>query len=907
MSLRLRLILTFSVCLLLTCISTAFIVYSLTRNAAAEAFHTLAVSQLERVEERIKTFIEPGTMSVRYLAKVDLVRNSRGELTSYLDTTETTTLYYINHPQYERRVYDEFIRVHNSNDNFGLVFMANNDGQYAQAPEGHIKSPNYDPRLRSWYIEAMADENEITVTSPYLTTGGGMVCSIMAKTYDSAGNPLGLLGIDYSLQSLTEDLENRQILKTGYLVLFDAGGNIIFDKNHPEYTSLSADEYPDLRKQMAANPDSTFYGTGNSGTQEYVVTHSIEPTGWTVAVVFQESELMESSNEMLRLIIVTFVIIFLLASVLLSLMARSIVKPIEKLTNAATVIADETRDASRGISMDLQEKLNISGSSESRRLSESLRLMLKTLQERLETALAASKAKTDFLSNMSHEMRTPMNAILGITAIGKSASTIERKNYTFEKIEEASVHLLGVINDILDMSKIEADKMELSSAKFEFEKTLHKVVNMINFRVEEKKQNFSVYIDNNIPCFVIGDDQRFSQVITNLLSNAVKFTPEYGSINLHTSLVKEENGICTIQVKVADSGIGISEEAQTHLFRSFVQAENNTSRRFGGTGLGLAISKHIIEMMNGHIWLESELGKGSNFYFEVDFERSGNESIGSTKIIMNDDTQKNTRILIADDDKATCDYFKYIAEQFNLSCDTALNAEEVMSLIRLNGQYDLYYIDWTMPDISGADLIKWIKANCDREPDVTVIASTDWAVICEDANTAGAFKYMQKPLFPSDIVDSISKFLGADTQISENEMKISEEIALFEGKRILLAEDVDVNREIVVTLLEPTLIEIDCAVNGVEAVEMYTSEPEKYDMIFMDLQMPEMDGLEATRRIRSLDIPRAKDIPIVAMTANVFREDIENCLAAGMNDHVGKPIDIDVVLDKLQKYLTNNK
>jgi Signal transduction histidine kinase len=902
MSLRSRLIITFSLCLLITCASTAFIVFSLTRTASTEAFHTLAVSQLERVEERIKTFMEPGAMSVSYLAGIDLVRNSKGELTSYLDTTDTTTLLYLNHPSYERRVYDEFIRVHNSNANFGLVFMANTDGQYAQAPEGHIKSANYDPRIRSWYIEAMEDENEITVTSPYLTTGGGMVCSIMAKTYDNAGKLLGLLGIDYSLQSLTEDLENRQILKTGYLVLFDAKGNIIFDKNHPEYATLTPEEYPDLRKQMAANPDSTFYGSGSHGSEEYVVTNSIESTGWTVAVVFQKSELMESSYAMLQPIIITFAVIFIVAFIIMSLLARSIVKPIEKLTKAATVIADETRNASQVVSSELQEKLNISGSGESHRLSEALRLMLKTLQERIDGALAASKAKTDFLSNMSHEMRTPMNAILGMTTIGKNANTLERKNYTFEKIEEASVHLLGVINDILDMSKIEADKMDLSPTKFEYETVLHKVVNMINFRVEEKKQNFSVYIDNNIPRFVIGDDQRFAQVITNLLSNAVKFTPENGSINLHTHIMKEENNICTLQVKVTDTGIGISKEAQANLFSSFVQAENNTSRRFGGTGLGLAISKHIIEMMNGRIWIESELGKGTSVFFEVEVERDGTEIIN--KRIKSDGQQKHIRILIADDDKATCDYFKYITEQFNLTCDIALNGEETISLIKQNGDYDLYYIDWTIPDMSGVELINRIKAvSTADELDITIISVSDWAIICEEANNAGANKYIQKPLFPSAIVDSVSKSLGAETQIAEKEVKKSDEEISFEGKCILLAEDVDVNREIVVALLEPTLLEIECATHGREALEMYTASPEKYDMIFMDLQMPEMDGLEATRRIRKLDVKRAKDVPIVAMTANVFREDIENCLAAGMNDHVGKPIDIEVVLDKLRKYL----
>jgi len=898
MSLRIRLILIFFICLLLTCVSTAVIVFSLTRDASLNAFHELAVSQLERVEERINTFIEPASMSVQYLAGIDIVHNSRGELTSYLDTTETTTLLYKNHPVYERKIYDEFLRVHNSNDNYGLVFMANTDGQYAQAPEGHIKSPNYDPRLRSWYLEAMADENQVTVTSPYLTTGGGMVCSIMTKTYDRNDELLGLLGIDYSLQLLTDDFENRQILETGYLVLFDANGNIIFDRNHPEYTALDAAEYPELRKMMAANPDSTFYGRGSSGSEQYVVTHSIKLTGWTVAVVFQKSELLQSSYDMLKTIIFTFAVVFAVVFGILNILARSIVKPIEELTEAATTIADKTRNAAQVSTEELYDHLQLtSGSVESKKLSEALRLMLKTLQERIETALTASKAKSAFLSNMSHEMRTPMNAIIGMTTIGKNAKTLDRKNYTFDKIEEASTHLLGVINDILDISKIEADKLDLSPSEFTFEKMLHKVVNFINFRVEEKRQDLSIYIDNNIPCKMIADDQRLAQVITNLLSNAVKFTPERGLINLNAHLVRETNGICTIQIKVTDSGIGISKEAQERLFNSFVQAENDTSRRFGGTGLGLSISKHIVEMMNGRMWFDSEPGRGSTFYFEVDVERGSTENISAS----NPTIKKNTRILIVDDDKDSCEYFKYVSEQFNLVCDIALSGKQAISLISQNGNYDFYYIDWRMPEMSGIELIRWINQR--EESAITVMSASDWAIIEEEANAAGVYNCIQKPLFPSSIVDSISKYLGADSQIADNETKIDDEINSFEGYSILLAEDVDVNREIVVALLEPTMIQIDCAVNGIEAVEMYKAAPEKYSMIFMDLQMPEMDGLEATECIRSLDYPNAKDIPIVAMTANVFREDIEKCIKAGMNDHVGKPIDIDAVIEIMQKHL----
>jgi len=403
------------------------------------------------------------------------------------------------------------------------------------------------------------------------------------------------------------------------------------------------------------------------------------------------------------------------------------------------------------------------------------------LKQELETALeaaeAANHAKSAFLANMSHEIRTPINAITGMIAIGKTASDIERKDYCFTKIDDASQHLLGVINDILDMSKIEANKFDLSPVEFNFEKMLQRVVDVVNFRVDEKKQNLTVHIDSAIPPVLIADDQRLAQVVTNLLGNAVKFTPEHGSISLDTRFLGEENGLCTIEISVSDTGIGINAEQQEHLFNSFQQAEISTTRRFGGTGLGLAISRNIVEMMGGRIGVKSEPGKGSVFTFTIQAQKGANV------------TQS------------------FLSDGVNRSNLRVLSEEK--------------------PALAG----------------------------------------------------------------------------LFSGRHILLAEDVEINREIVLALFEPTQVEIDCAENGVEAVQKFSKEPDKYDIIFMDVQMPEMDGYEATRRIRAMDLPKAKSIPIIAMTANVFREDVEKCMAAGMNGHVGKPLNFDDVLEKLNHYL----
>ena len=509
----------------------------------------------------------------------------------------------------------------------------------------------------------------------------------------------------------------------------------------------------------------------------------------------------------------------------------------------------------------------------------------------------ASRAKGDFLSNMSHEIRTPLNAIIGMTSMGSTATDISRKDYCLTKINDASKHLLGVINDILDMSKIEANKLELSPTKFIFEKMLQRVVDVVSFRMEEKHQHFSIFVDSNIPFIIISDEQRLAQVITNLLSNAIKFTPQEGSIKLEANLAEEKNGLCTIQIDVSDTGIGISDEQKPRLFRVFEQAERSTSRKYGGTGLGLVISKRIVEMMDGRIWIESELDKGSVFSFTIQAQR-GEENQES--LLNPDVTWKNLRSLVVDDDIYILEFFKNAAEQLKITCDTAASGNEALALIKQNGLYDMYFIDWNMPGMDGIELTRRIKLKHDSKYAIVMISSIDLITIEDEAKAAGVDKFLQKPLFMSSIADCINDCLGTGR---EENKEVETNTGCFNGYHVLLAEDIEINREIVIALLEPTEIKIDCAENGAEAIKCFKENSDRYDIIFMDLQMPEVDGLEAARRIRQLELPRAKEIPIIAMTANVFKEDIENCLAAGMNDHVGKPLDLTEVMEKMHKFL----
>ena len=529
---------------------------------------------------------------------------------------------------------------------------------------------------------------------------------------------------------------------------------------------------------------------------------------------------------------------------------------------------------------------------------------LKKLQHDLEMAFenaqAGSRAKSVFLANMSHEIRTPMNAIIGMTNIGKTSDDIERKDYCFSRIEDASLHLLGVINDILDMSKIEANKFALSEAEFKFEKMLQSVVNVISMQIEEKDQKFKVYFDRKIPENLFGDELRLSQVISNLVSNAVKFTPEGGSIRIGTYFLGEEDGVCNIQITVTDSGIGISPSQQERLFQSFQQAESGSSRRYGGSGLGLMISKSIVEMMGGGIWVESEQGKGSTFSFSVRVKR-GEER--EKKLLNRGVNWGNVRILSVDDDPDTQAFLKKILGEYGVSIDASSSGEEALELIARNGTYDIYLVDWKLPGMDGISLAARLKEK-ERDPgDVSVVlfSAASLSHVELEAKMAGVDRFMSKPLFPSVIRGIIDDCLGVEyEQAGEGDIS---EIPLYSERHILLAEDVDINCEIVMALLEPTQIKIDWAQNGAAAVNMFAEGYEKYDMIFMDLQMPEMDGYTATRTIRAMDIPKAKTIPIIAMTANVFQDDVENCLNAGMNSHIGKPLDLEEVLSMLRTYL----
>ncbi len=528
----------------------------------------------------------------------------------------------------------------------------------------------------------------------------------------------------------------------------------------------------------------------------------------------------------------------------------------------------------------------------------------KELRKAKQIAEESAKAKSEFLANMSHEIRTPMNAIIGMTNIGLTADNIERMRYCFTKVGDASKHLLALINDILDMSKIDANKLELHLEAFDIEKMIENICNINNIKAEEKKIKLLVNIDTAISNYVIGDELRLSQVLSNLLSNAIKFTPELGTVQLNIRQQSVTETETVLYVEVVDTGIGIAEDQIDMLFNAFQQADGDIARKFGGTGLGLAISQRMIQLMGGNIDVASELGKGSRFYFTITLT---NDDRRVDYLQYELSVYNKINALVIDDDESVLNYFRSIMSSLNISCDVAYNGKDGINIVRdnlaHNKLYDIIFVDYLMEDINGIETIKVLRNLISDSVNIIMISLSKWSEIEQNAKDVGVAGYIPKPLFRSSILAAINEHAVPANVHTVAEEILEDKQPTFSKCHMLLVEDNLINQEIVVALLENTKIIIDCVNNGKDAVDAVLENPDKYDIILMDVQMPVMDGLTATKYIKASGIHSASVIPIIALTANAFKEDIEDCKVAGMIDHISKPIDVGEMIGKIGKHL----
>ncbi len=531
--------------------------------------------------------------------------------------------------------------------------------------------------------------------------------------------------------------------------------------------------------------------------------------------------------------------------------------------------------------------------------------MNQNLQEAFDAAKSANEAKSNFLSNMSHDIRTPMNAIVGFSVLlEKDADNPEKVREYTRKITASGHHLLSIINDVLDMSKIENGKTSLNIECFSLPKLLEEISIIIMPQAKAKSQEFTISVKGNPPEEIMGDRLRLNRILMNIISNAIKYTPEGGEIAFNvTNLTKSSSQLAKLRFEVRDNGIGMSEEYQKQIFVPFSREINSVTNKVQGTGLGMAITKSLVDLMGGIISVESAPGKGSTFIVELSFPLADRKETDAWF------KQNISRMLVADDEEDICLSIKEIMSDSGVDTDCVYSgAEAVDAAVKAHKDgkdYDVILLDWKMPEMDGVETARKIRKLTNKKIPILVLTSYDWADIESDARKAGIDAFMSKPFFISTFQQTI-RHLFDKNQPAETASAGSGTV--LGGKKFLIVEDNDLNAEILTEMLSMEGAESELAINGKEAVEKFMSvEPDRYDMILMDVQMPIMNGYEATRQIRASAHPRAKTIPIVAMTANAFAEDVRNALDAGMDGHLAKPIDMNKVKELLGKLLNKNE
>ena len=619
----------------------------------------------------------------------------------------------------------------------------------------------------------------------------------------------------------------------------------------------------------------------------------IEGTDWILTYLIRESVISEQVGDIPVGIVRQSIVMSALTMIMMLLIFIYII--LQNRKNTRLLLEKETANAElRGKQQELDQRIA---------LQKQLEEQSHTLSDALSAADQASKAKTVFLSNMSHEIRTPMNAIIGLDNIAlNDPETPEKTKDYLVKIGIAAEHLLNLINDILDMSRIESGRMNIKNEEFSFSKLLEYINTLISGQCHDKGLEYQCHIKGHTDNYYIGDNMKLRQLLINLLGNAVKFTPKGGRIDFDVERTAQYEGKSTITFRISDNGIGISEDFLPHIFDAFSQEDSSSTNKYGSSGLGLAITKNIVELMNGNISVESKKGEGTTFTVAVTLTDAAEHNTDFDRYRIN---PSDMVVLVVDDDPIACEHAKLVLEKSGIAAEISYSGADAVEKVRLRqarmNPYNLILVDWQMPEMDGVETTRRIREIVGNESAIVILTAYKWDDILEEATQAGVDSFIAKPLFASNVLDEYEsavkrKNIGA---------KGSSKTTNLEGCKVLLAEDVEINSEIMRALLQTRGIEADIAENGRIAVEKFSGHPEGYyDAILMDMRMPEMDGLEATRVIRALDRPDAATVPIIALTANAFDEDVQRSLQAGLNAHLSKPVQPETLFGTLESLIS---
>ena len=524
----------------------------------------------------------------------------------------------------------------------------------------------------------------------------------------------------------------------------------------------------------------------------------------------------------------------------------------------------------------------------------------KALRDALKAAEQANHAKTAFLSSMSHEIRTPMNAIIGLDSLAlRSPSLSDETRDYLEKIGASAHHLLRLINDILGMSRIESGRMVLRQEEFSFRQMLEQINTMVMSQCSEKGLRYECRLIGGVSDYYIGDDMKLKQVLINILSNAIKFTDAPGSVSLSVERTALYNDQSTLKFVISDTGIGMDPSFLPRIFDTFTQENSHASSRYGSTGLGMAITRNIVQLMNGTISVKSEKGFGSEFTVVISLKNCEHHGLEQARI-----NPSEMRVLVVDDEEVAAEHARVVLDEVGIKADTCLSGQEALRMIdsqhTRHEPYNLVLLDWRMPELDGLEVARQIRQNYDKETTVIILTAFNWDEIMDEALMIGVDSFLAKPLFASNVIQEFERVARKNNMSLFGQKKRAE----LKGRHILLAEDIQINAEIMQQLLSMKDAHIDLAENGEVALKLFEASQEGYyDAILMDIRMPVMDGLESARRIRALKRKDSVGVPIIALTANAFDEDVQRSLQVGMNAHLSKPVEPERLYQTLEELI----
>ena len=731
----------------------------------------------------------------------------------------------------------------------------------------------------------------------------GYLVAIPCQEYTINGETYTAIGTVYDHSKLDSMLKLKGYDGKAYLFMLDDDGNITYtnqsgDKYLRNYSLLKhlkgeqaiTEEEADLFKKKFDNRES---GVALLGKQNpyYLGYCPIESNNTILVCIVAKGVVDNVLMDYQKTVLFTTI---LMAGFILLLFA-GLFYSISRLSLADQKAEYEKRN----------NELHLQTMKEMEVVNQKLKKAKNVATEALQTAENANKAKTDFLSNMSHDIRTPMNAIIGITSLirhdaGNKAKVIEYA----DKIDISSQHLLGIINDVLDMSKIEAGKTVFKYSDFSILDLVQELDTIFHTQIYEKQQTLTIIKENIQHEWVNGDQVHLMQIFSNLLSNAVKYTQEGGEIQFFVEECETKSSVyAKYRFLVSDNGMGMSADFKDRIFDAFTRAENSLTNKIQGTGLGMAISKNIVNMMGGTITVNSEVGKGSEFIVSIECKITG-ETVKYKSV----PELQGARALVVDDDANTCMSVCKMLRDIEMLADWTTSGKEAVlrakEACEIKKEFKAYIIDWQMPDMNGIETVRRIRKVIGNNTPIIILTAYDWADIAEEAKEAGVTAFVSKPLFMSELRAALMQQAVG----TEKDAAVEKKHYNHAGKRVLLVEDNELNREIAAAIMEEAGLIVDSVEDGTDAVErMGSAEESRYDAILMDIQMPKMDGYMATREIRTLDNNKKANIPIIAMTANAFEEDKKKALEAGMNAHIAKPISIDAIMEVLDQIFDRRK